>query len=144
VSDDYDFEYKYGFAAGIYYSIGLSDTFSIQPEILYSQMGSEFSDSELELDYISVPILLKFGGNRGEWAIFAGPQFDYLLSAEYDGEDKKDEFAEFDFAATIGWDYWFTKNFGMYFKFNYGFTDIDEAEEKISNMGFQTGLNFSW
>ncbi len=38
----FDVSSKTGFAGGIYYNIGLGRLFSIQPELLYSSMGSKF------------------------------------------------------------------------------------------------------
>ena len=41
---------------------------------------------DLQLDYISVPVLFKFSP-AWRWGFFAGPQFDYLLMADFDGVD---------------------------------------------------------
>ena len=80
--------YKNGFAGGIYYNIGLGEAFSIQPEVLYSEMGAKVIGgivdpkglATLRLNYISVPILFKF---TPSWrvGIFLGPQFDFIQSA---------------------------------------------------------------
>jgi hypothetical protein len=58
---------KTGFAGGIYYNIGLGRLFSIQPELLYSVMGSKItqnvtnptSGGVLHLNYVSIPVLFK-------------------------------------------------------------------------------------
>lgn len=149
---DVDNDYIYGFAGGIYYNIGLGNVFSIQPEVLYSQMGSEFiiSDEDEEftgeynLDYISVPILFKVSP-AWRWAFFAGPQFDYLLMAEADGEDIEEDVEEYDFAATAGLEFWLTQNIGLYGRYIWGFTDLDKEEDVESfNRGWQVGVTIGF
>ncbi|KGO85055.1 hypothetical protein Q765_18100 [Flavobacterium rivuli WB 3.3-2 = DSM 21788] len=88
-----DADSRTGFHAGVVAEFKLSENFSIQPELLYSQMGSKFEASgsfagvaySLEqtskFDYLSLPILAKYYIIEG-LSIEAGPQVGYLLSAK--------------------------------------------------------------
>ena len=154
-TDEFDFDSSGGLAGGIYYNIGLSDVFSIQPELLYSEMGSSlesdfdfdfFGDSSiyLELDYISVPVLFKVSP-AWRWGFFAGPQFDYLLSADFDDEDIKDDVEDYDFAATAGMEFWITRHIGLYGRYIWGFTDLDKEEDfELFNRGWQFGVTIGF
>jgi hypothetical protein len=81
---------KTGLAAGAFYHIGIAKGLSIQPELLYSQMGSEYDDNtsatlntkgKLNLNYLSLPILIKVNPFK-PLGIFVGPQLDYYLSVK--------------------------------------------------------------
>jgi opacity protein-like surface antigen len=53
---------RHGFHIGVYGESFISESFSIQPELLYSQQGYEIKDANgftQKLDYINLPILLK-------------------------------------------------------------------------------------
>ena len=54
---------RLGFIGGGYLSLNLSPSFAIRPEVLYEQKGAQISgtSSYAELDYIEIPVLLKFG-----------------------------------------------------------------------------------
>lgn len=54
---------RLGFIGGGYLSINLSPSFAIRPEVLYEQKGAQVSGSstQLQLDYVEVPVLLKIG-----------------------------------------------------------------------------------
>ena len=62
----------YGFNAGVYAKFPMSDLISIQPELYYTTKGSELEysndfidgSSRLRLDYIQLPVMVKF--NIGE------------------------------------------------------------------------------
>jgi len=158
-TDELGLEYKYGFAGGAYYNIGLGEVFSIQPEILWSQMGSEWDfvyatpaafraangdTYDLQLDYISVPVLFKVSP-AWRWGFFAGPQFDYLLMAEFDGVDIEEDVENYDFAATAGMEFWLTRNIGLYGRYIWGFTDLDKLEEaEVFNRGWQFGVTIGF
>lgn len=63
-----------GFFAGAFAEIGISESFAIQPEVLYVSI-KDFSA-------ISVPILGKY--SFGDFSVMAGPDLNYLLDAEED------------------------------------------------------------
>lgn len=94
-----DVKSRTGFHIGGLVEVPISERFSLQPEILYSSQGAEYSDSGTELgvdysykiteklDYIQVPIMAKFYVVEG-FAIEAGPQVSFLVSSEGEYEGK--------------------------------------------------------
>lgn len=77
------------FHAGVYVNIGLAEKMSIQPELLYNSVGSEWDGSEIKVDYLSLPIMFKY--NVAPIVnLQAGPQFGFVMSADAEGEDIKD------------------------------------------------------
>ena len=90
-------EYKAGFAAGGFLNFGLSDNFSIQPELLYSQKGASIDNqiyptgsgttfgtdgtAKTTLGYLDVPIMFRYNvGEDGKgFFVEAGPQGSFVL-----------------------------------------------------------------
>ncbi len=99
ISDDgyEDSKAKVGFAGGLFLNAPISEQFSIQPEVMYSQLGSKVtsrytgtiagntydykSDAKLNLDYITVPIMFQFRATP-QFYLEAGPEFGFLVSAK--------------------------------------------------------------
>lgn len=80
---------KTGFTAGLMAEIPLAKSFSLQPELLYSQQGVKisYSDPEVEnsdfkstitLNYLNIPVMLKYYVAKG-LSVQAGPQIGILL-----------------------------------------------------------------
>jgi hypothetical protein len=67
-----------GFVAGLFIGGKLGDTFGIQADLLYSQQGAEFNAGNFDLNYINVPIVLKYFVTD-KFHIHAGPQFGVLI-----------------------------------------------------------------
>jgi hypothetical protein len=100
----------------------------IQPEILFSQQGSKFSDvafDELKTSYVSIPVMLKIYLAAGI-NLQAGPQFGFLTAAELDGDDVKDSFKSSDISANIGlgWDLPFGLTIDA--RYNFGLQDVTD------------------
>jgi hypothetical protein len=82
-----NYEGRTGYHLGAYAMIKITK-FAIQPEVIFSRQGQNFStssvsDLESSFDYFNVPIMIKFylvGGLN----IQAGPQFGFLSSAKGD------------------------------------------------------------
>ncbi|HYX05906.1 MAG TPA: porin family protein [Bacteroidales bacterium] len=76
-----DINRRIGFMVGLYGNFKLSNSnFSIQPELIYTQKGVEGtvsgSDVIIKLDYIEVPVLLKYDfipGGKVSPNIYVGP-----------------------------------------------------------------------
>lgn len=84
-----------GFFAGTCATIPVSDVFSVEPALYYSQKGYELKGSfsikgldflganakaNLTSQYIDIPVLLK--ANMDGFQVFAGPQASYLVQAD--------------------------------------------------------------
>lgn len=93
---------KLGFHAGVLVNIPLSQKFSIQPEVLYNELGAKsiISYNEMSngsttvktkdeykssLNYISVPLMLQMKPTHNFY-IEAGPEFSYFLNGKNKGE----------------------------------------------------------
>ncbi|MCD9854852.1 outer membrane beta-barrel protein [Epilithonimonas sp. JDS] len=99
ISDDgyEDSKAKAGFYGGIFMNAPISEMFSIQPEVLYSQMGAKITErgsgtvagsdysyrlsSSTNLDYITVPVMFQFNATPNFY-LEAGPEFGFLISAK--------------------------------------------------------------
>lgn len=114
----------------------LSETFSIQPELLYSMMGAKINqtdgfDSEevdLKLDYLTIPVMAKYYIAEG-FSIEAGPYVGFLMSAKVEDEDVKDGYKGVDFGLGAGVAY--DLPMGVFFQARYaaGLSEIGEDFE---------------
>ena len=124
-------DYKVGFAAGGYLTIGLGPHAALQPELLYVQKGAKYSldyyeddigdrvdaDITFKLDYVEVPILFKYlfateGSTRP--SLFLGPVMGIKASSNLkvevsvpgygSGEDEVEleDIKSLDFGAVVG------------------------------------------
>lgn len=144
-----------------------SDKFSIQPGVAYSRQGAETDDIyvpefdtttkfKMTLDYVNVPILLKYYVVKG-FGVEAGPQVGFLTTAKakdivVDGEsvgmdvDIKDMFKSVDFGIDIGASYTFDQGFIVGGRYNIGLSDIaeDNPDDPVTNSVFQLYLGFKY
>ena len=101
---DYDDsgDMKAGLQIGVYLVGNLSDKIAIQPELVYSSMGSKSDDiGDYDFSYISIPIFLRYNINE-MINIHVGPQFGILAGADWDGEDIKDDMKGLDTGLALG------------------------------------------
>lgn len=134
--------------------IPLMGKFSLQPELLYSSEGSDWSfgtsGEDTKLDYVRVPVLAKFYIIEGLSAE-AGPVFGVLVNAEGNFYDKngylvsgdvKDIYRSFDAQFGIGASY--RLNMGVFFslRYNKGLLNVNEEYEALGTR-YNTGKNQS-
>jgi len=109
---------RHSFHIGVYGESFISESFSIQPELMYSQQGYVIKDGNgtftQKLNYINFPLMLKAYPSQN-FFLEAGPQIGLAVShkEEYDGLFSSSQ--EFD---PNGFDWGF--NFGGGFKTNSG------------------------
>lgn len=82
-----DVEYRPGILIGGFAKFKVpASPMSVQPEILYAQYGSDIEDSDasFNLNYIQVPVLLKFGFSAPGVTpnVYFGPYANFLLNSE--------------------------------------------------------------
>ncbi len=140
---------KLGLHAGLLGHIHLSDEFALQPELVFSVQGSQFtvggSDVKLDLNYINVPLLLQYMFDNG-FRIAAGPQLGLLLSAKSrvnsSETDVKDSYEDTDIGIGLGMSYVNpSSGFGVDARYNHGMTNINATGPNNSfNRGFQVGV----
>lgn len=107
-----------GFFVGGFAEIGISETFAVQPEVLYVAI----SDSNM----LNVPILAKY--SFGSFSALAGPGLNYLLDAEED---------EFKVNIEVGASYDFTENFDAQARYSIGMGDVS-----VSGLFIGVGYKF--
>lgn len=95
---------KLGFHAGVFVNIPLSQKLSLQPEVLYNQLGSKSvlsstnvtdgattvktkNDYSTTLNYVSVPLMLQMRPTKNFY-IEAGPEFSYFINGKNKGESR--------------------------------------------------------
>jgi len=49
-----------GFQAGLYLTLHMNSAWSIEPEALYTQQGTNMSGTDLKMNYLQVPVLLRW------------------------------------------------------------------------------------
>lgn len=83
--NSFEGENKTGFHAGIFANFEVLGIF-IQPELLYTELNTEYTDFDYKLKKIDAPVLL--GVNiLGPLNLKAGPSFQYVLSNDLEGTD---------------------------------------------------------
>ena len=116
--------------------IPLAGKFALQPELLYSSEGADWSfglgNSNLKLDYIRVPVLAKYYIIEGLSAEL-GPSFGVLVSAKSEDNDVKDAFKTFDAALAIGASY--RLDMGVFFSLRYN-KGLLNVNDKIVEDGY--------
>lgn len=84
---------KLGFVGGGYLCLNFGTSFGIRPELLYEQKGAAISGTSTttELDYIEIPVLLKFGLGTPVFnpSILLGPSFAWNTVAQGGGVNIK-------------------------------------------------------
>ena len=144
-------KWKWGYAAGVYLNFPLGNVVSIEPQVLYSAMGTkvETNGNEVvnqQLNYLSVPLLIKF--HLGEYvAIAVGPEFDFRLNAKekISDVDNKEEFKSTSIGATGGIEFFPRARVSIYGRYTHGLTKIEEPSTTAPfyyNQLFQAGLKF--
>jgi hypothetical protein len=108
-----------GFFVGGFASIGITESFAVQPEVLYVAIK--------DFNMLTVPVLGKYAVAE-KIHLMAGPSFNYLLDAEED---------EFKLNVDFGGSYDITENLDAAARYSLGFGDV-----KIS--GIFIGLGYSF
>ena len=113
---------------GVTSEIKVSNSFSIQPELLYSGQGFFEGNRNLTFltDYINLPVMAKFYVSNG-LSLEAGPQIGYLVSAQVDEEGNRGAFKSSDFALNIGAGYKFDSGLNFSLRYSVGLKDVEQG-----------------
>ncbi len=162
---------KIGFNAGLFMNAPIAENFSIQPEILYNNLGSKVTllennqGQKLEyarhLDYITVPVMFQYNATPAFY-LEAGPEFGLMVDArdKYKSTDNgtttgsatntlnKDDYNNFNFGVGLGAGYYFTPNVGLTARYVAGLSDIKKnrpsGSDAVKNNVFQVGLAYKF
>ncbi len=131
--------------------VGITDRFSIQPELIYSSVGAKSDadggDFDIITDYLSIPFLAKYNVANG-FSILVGPQAGFLLNAKIKGEDEeldfKDDMESIDFGLGFGLAY--KLNTGLSFDARYVLglsnTWTDTGDDTVKNNVIQFSIGY--
>lgn len=119
-----------GPTAGLYYRIGISDIFTVQPELMYSMQGSRFDGTQNQindrLSYLNLPVVAQVWLAPG-FNIHAGPYVGVLADVWSEGRGDLDVAADYrgwDWGATAGLEYETPIGLNFAIRYNFGFADI--------------------
>ena len=153
---------KIGFYAGLYMNAPVNALFSIQPELIYNNMGVKYTNGNtshtLNLNYLSMPIMFQFE-LIPKFYVEGGPQFGVLIGNKnkYVSDSKtiiekdKDAYNQLDLSGGIGLGFKFN-NMAIGARYIIGFTDIkkngstswNNSDKQLRNSGFQIGLQYGF
>ena len=114
-SDTYrNFSSLTSFYAGGFFDLNLTKVYTLSPELLYSNQGSEYTftpnnignSGTIKVSYLNMNIVNKFRITPNFYP-YAGTSFDFVLDKNYDVD------SDIDFALFIGAGFKFNRNFGI-------------------------------
>ncbi|SNS49565.1 Outer membrane protein beta-barrel domain-containing protein [Belliella buryatensis] len=146
-TDNFNQESITSYHAGIFAELGLGANFSIQPELLYSTVGSNLTfagaqeDFKNELGYLSLPVLMRIYLIPNRLSLDLGPQVSFLMS-ESQNVDVSDS-NTFDFSLAGGATLHVLGPLFVQGRYNLGLTDV-KPDAQITNRVVQlsVGLRF--
>jgi hypothetical protein len=140
---------KTGFAGGVFYEMQAGQALIIRPELLYIMKGSgaEGTDETLSLDYIQLPILLKykFGSGTTKPFLMIGPAFGLNVSCDSFGTDcsDDDDLETLEISGVFGGGVQI-KAFDVNVRYDMGLTDfVDGLDAKNRTWVIMLGYNFT-
>lgn len=153
-ADIQDYANRAGFHAGIYGNMFVTDRFSIEPGAYYSVKGTQNNDianTRAVLNYIDVPILLRFYATEG-FNIFAGPQGSILLGSRFEGDIlgnvvgwETDAVNDIDAGVVFGLGYNLPIGLNLQASYDLGLTPVfKDSDASIYNRGFKVSLGYSF
>lgn len=152
----FDEQFSYGYHAGVFAEIKLTEKLGIQPEVYFSQVNidtsSTFSSiynfkdlSKVQLKYVNIPILLSFKPNKFV-ALQVGPQYGILIDKGNTVlQNGQDAFKKGDFSMLAGLQLHFSK-VRLYGRYMVGLSDINDIDnrEKWKTQTVQIGLGIAF
>ncbi|ALM48427.1 hypothetical protein AMR72_05645 [Flavobacterium psychrophilum] len=144
-SGDIDTDGITNFHAGAVLELNIVPTFSVQAEGLFSSQGATYKDTALDiardinLDYISVPVMAKFYILPERLSLMAGPQFSFLVSDAKDAFETK----SFDLAAAGGVELKIIAGLFAQARYTVGLNNVsDVSEVDVKNNVFQLSVGY--
>ena len=142
INGDIDTDGITNFHAGAVLELNLVPTFSVQGEALYSSQGSKYRDAfgaaqNLNLDYISVPVMAKYYVLPERLSVMAGPQFSFLVSEAEEALEAN----SFDMAAVGGVELKIIAGLFAQGRYTIGINDVYDTG-KSKNAVFQLSLGY--
>jgi len=141
------FSSRTAFHLGFVAEIGITETFSFQPELLYSAQGSDYSEDIFEgsvkVDYLNLPLMAKFYVAEG-FSLEAGPQVGFLLSAKDVYDDGEDDWSDItkgiDFGLNFGVGYKLESGLNFGARYNLGLSDLNDDPDSQADSAFKNSV----
>lgn len=152
---------------GAFLNVQVSPVFNVQPEILFSQKGADYTSAgtrnKLVINYFEVPVLAKFRLPIGDSFfphVFAGPNFSFRTNLDYTATETTSgivlttndtDIRKSDFGAVVGAGFDVqSRSSSVFFtidgRYGFGFNDLEisDSDVEIKNGGwsFAAGLGF--
>jgi hypothetical protein len=129
---------------GAYVNLNFSDKWGITPEVQYSVYGSEWDKAKVDLDYVAIPVMLRFKP-ISLLSLEAGPQFSFLTKAHAENVgDVMDQLKKNDFGLAFGAGLHLPLGLNVGARYVLGFTNISEVSaESIKNRTIQLYLGWT-
>ena len=147
-------EFKYGYQAGAFATVKITNHIQIQPEVMFNQYNTRVDTAynnvlnvknlkDVQLNYLTVPLLLNL--TPAKFISFqVGPQFGVLLDKHKNlFENGKDAFSGGDLSMLAGVQLNLA-GFRLSGRYVVGLTNINDAgnSDKWKNQGFQVSVGF--
>lgn len=131
-----------GYQVGGFATLRLSDDFSLQTELFFSNQGfKEFMIMNMvggereeytepySMRYIKLPVLLRYRVAKNIF-IEGGPQFGLFVSSNIE-RDEWSEFKKFDLAGALGAEYILSDKLSVQFRYAHSFAKVDNIEDYL-------------
>ncbi|MFK8102711.1 MAG: porin family protein [Saprospiraceae bacterium] len=167
--ENFDYEGLAGLSIAIPLEIGLTERFSVQPELTFIQKGAGLSFTLLGVEvtnnsvynYLALPLLVKYKFiNSDAFKMYAvvGPGFGYALGGntgtsttktkiDFDADTYKD-FERFETNLNFGLGFGFTTESGdivLDLRYRYGLSDLDKSDDFVTknhSIGLSVGYMY--
>lgn len=139
-----DTKMRTSFHFGAIAELKLPGSFALQPELLYSSQGAEVKTAnvkDIQYDYITVPVMLKYYLISDIINIEFGPQFSFLINDDQNFDP--DDSSTFDFAALGGLGVNLGQHFFVQGRYVLGLTDASTNAD-IKNRVIQLSLGYKF
>lgn len=126
---------KFSYHAGAILNISFTDFVALQPEFIFSVKGFDDENTEVDLNYVDVPILLKV--KLGDvFSLHAGPQLSYLISsdASKEIENFEDQIKDFDLGVAAGLEYELVSGFSLGARYSFSVESIGQDYEETTTV----------
>lgn len=148
VKDGVDFNSKAGVHIGALAHVHLSPHFAVQPELVYSQQGGDDDGDKWKINYLNVPVLFQYMTGNG-LRLQTGPQVGLVLTSKIKSgnieENIKDDVNTLDVSWSLGASYLFPEGVGLDARYNWGITNVNDAETpEVRNRVFQVGIFYQF
>ena len=146
LSDASGLDNRTGFVAGAFVGVKFSDKVGVQADLLYSQQGAELDLGEFDLDYVNIPVVIKYFV-AGGLNLQLGPQFGFIVNDDtrtvIGNVIQNIEVNDFDVAGVVGLGYDFPMGIRVDGRYQFGLSDVpDIGSGKNSVVTLALGYSF--